>query len=253
MGKTRCNMLFLMKWKCLDAADAAEMGPNVKLHGRYHRLGNSGGWLVAEAANASDVLNWVYTWSEGACDIDVTPVTDDDTTREVILKKEPEWKADYYRSMPEPLEGESMFAAEYSFYPGCKVDGQQAFANLTKEADTGDSGACTPFGRWHDLGRGTGLVIASAKSEKDLHLWANNWAALCEVQWHAVVTDKGARAIISGKPQFAAKLKATQEKMGLLAGPGSLVVAKFTVKEGKMQDWIDWTKTEQGLNVTRNF
>merc|ERR1711869_70842 len=78
--KTRCNMLFLMKWKCLDAArvdaftlfgsmdeaaDAAEMGPNVKLHGRYHRLGNSGGWLVAEAANASDVLNWVYNWSEG--------------------------------------------------------------------------------------------------------------------------------------------------------------------------------------------
>ena len=30
------------------------------------------------------------------------------------------------------------------------------------------------------------------------------------------------------------------------AGPGSLVVAKFTLKQGKMQDWIDWTKTEQG-------
>merc|ERR1711924_38950 len=56
--------------------------------------------MGAEAANASDVLNWVYNWSEGSCDIDVTPVTDDDTTREVILKKEPEWKADYYRSMP---------------------------------------------------------------------------------------------------------------------------------------------------------
>merc|ERR1711977_388601 len=37
------------------------------------------------------------------------------------------------------------------------------------------------------------------------------------------------------------------------AGPGSLVVAKFTLKEGKMQDWIDWTKTEQGLNITRNL
>jgi hypothetical protein len=224
------NKLFLCTWKVLDTArvdtltmfgsmdeeaDAQDMGQNVKLHGRFHRLGMASGYVVTEAATVSDVYNWIYNWSEGACDCEITPVCDDDTAREVILKKEPEWKADYYRTMPEPLDGESMWAAEYSCYPGCKVELHQTLASLTKEADTGDSGACTPLGRWHDLGRGTGLVIASAKSEKDLYAWANNWAALCEVRFYAVLTDRQCRAIISGKPQFAAKLQAVQEKLGI--------------------------------------
>jgi len=221
--------LFFGKWKILDMArvdcltmfgamnedaDAQDRGPNVTMHFRGSNMGNATGFFVAEAPLITDLYNFVFNWSEGACDCEITPICDDDTAREIILKKEPDWKTDYYVQMPEPNEGESMWVAEYQFCPGCKIEGHQALANLTKEADTADSGDCTPFGRWHDLGRGSGVVVASAKCEKDLYKWAYNWAPLCDVKFTPVTTDKQSRAIISGKDGFEAKLEATMKKMG---------------------------------------
>ena len=84
---------------------------------------------------------------------------------------------------------------------------------MTEEQDKGDSGNCRPLGRWHNLGQGTGMAVAAAKSEGDIYKWAFNWTEICDCQIVPVLTDSQARTIISGKPDFETKLKAVQESL----------------------------------------
>ena len=102
----------------------------------------------------------------------------------------------------------------YKFHQDKKKTGYNLFANLTEEQDKNDSGNCRPLGRWHNLGEGTGMAIAAAKSEEDIYKWAFNWTEICDCKIVPVLTDAQSRKIISEKPDFETKLKAVREALG---------------------------------------
>lgn len=220
--------LFAGTWKILDAArvpcmtyfasmtpadDAAE-AKNVKLLGRWSDIGTATGVFLCEAQTADEVQDWLANWAPMAT-CTLTPICDDNTAREIILKHKPSYTVDYSHVGDEPFAGESLYYIKYKFFDGKKVEGQQTFANLTEAQDKGDSGRCRPLGRYHNLGMGMGFAIAAAKSEADLYAWANNWAGMCQVEFSTVLTDKQARKIISSKPGFAQKLATVKEQMGM--------------------------------------
>ena len=92
------------------------------------------------------------------------------------------------------------------------MEGYKAFANLSEQEDKDDAGQCRPVGRWHDIGTGSGMAVAVAKSEADIYAWAFHWTAICECEIFPVLTDKQSRKIISGKPDFEAKLPISKNK-----------------------------------------
>ena len=197
-----------------EGAMEADKGPDIKMHGRWHEIGNCAGAIIAEAPNAKTLFTWLSKWSETMCDVDVKIICDDNATRQIILKadKAP-WRANYDNIGDEPGEGESLYMASFKFYPEHKMTAYTTFANLTEEQDKADAGACRNLGRYHDLGAGSGIIIAAAKSEKDLYAWAFNWAPLCEVRIVPVLTDKDAQDITRGKPGFDKKVAALMAKI----------------------------------------
>lgn len=179
--------------------------PGVVLHGRWSDAGTASGTFICESPDYTSVADWLYNWAPMA-NITLKPICDDNTAREILLGEKSSYTVSYDNVSDEPEEGETLFLINYSFYADKKLEGQKAFASLTQEQDTADAGECRPLGRWHDLGSGSGCAIAAAKSEKDLYKWANNWAALCECKVSPVLTDTQARKIITGKPDYGAKL-----------------------------------------------
>ena len=101
----------------------------------------------------------------------------------------------------------------YKFHQKKKLDGYKIFANLTEEQDKGDAGNCRALGRWHDIGKGSGMAIAAAKSEADIYAWAFNWTSICDCDIVPVLTDKQSRVVISSKPDFSKKLEAVKVSM----------------------------------------
>jgi hypothetical protein len=216
--------LFLATWKCFnctrsdcftyfatiyDAAMEADKGPEIVIRGRWHEIGNCAGAVIAEAPNANSLYTWVFNWSETNCSVDVKAICDDNATREIVLRAgRPPWRANYDNIGDEPREGESLYMASFEFYPEHKMTAYTTFANLSEEQDKADSGACRNLGRYHDLGTGSGIIIAAAKSEKDLYAWAFNWAPVCKVKIVPVLTDKDAQALIKAKPGFDKKVAA---------------------------------------------
>ena len=94
-------MLFLISWtvasenrvKCYNAFgkmtpadDLKDTGDDIKVHGRWHHLGGSGGVCVAECDDASKLNSWMLNWSP-ICDITITPVVEDASARESIRTK----------------------------------------------------------------------------------------------------------------------------------------------------------------------
>jgi hypothetical protein len=136
----------------------------------------------------------------------VKPMCDDNVARRIILGKEPEYSVDYSHVGDEPEEGETLYHITYKFKPEKKVVGNTVFANLTREEDVGDAGNCRPLGRWHDLGTGSGMAIAAAKSEEDVYRWAFNWAEMCDCHIVPVLTDLQCRQVIRSKADFQQKL-----------------------------------------------
>ena len=94
-------MLFLVTWKMFDNTkldcyrafmgmtpkdDVADAGPNVTIVGRWHNVGSGSGVCIAETDDSAALTSWMVNWA-GLCDIDLTPVTDDETTRAVLRSK----------------------------------------------------------------------------------------------------------------------------------------------------------------------
>ena len=218
--------LFYGTWKIMDTArvpcmtyfasmtpeDDEKESPGVELLGRWSVMSNASGGFVCRADKHTDVESWLYNWVPMA-DINITPICDDNVARRVILGKEPDFLVDYSHVNDEPEEGETLDMINYKFHSDKKKTGYNLFANLTEEQDKGDSGNCRPLGRWHNLGEGTGMAVAAAKSEGDIYKWAFNWTEICDCSIVPVLTDSQARKIISGKPDFETKLKAVQESM----------------------------------------
>ena len=66
--------------------DAADLGPDITLVGRWHDLASGRGAAIIECDSAEAVSSWVYNWSE-VISSTVTPVLDDDGARAVIKAK----------------------------------------------------------------------------------------------------------------------------------------------------------------------
>lgn len=210
-------MLFLINWKLLPGRrsatstlygsmnkedDAKDMGDGVEQLGRWCDLGSARGWAVARAETAAHLQKWIFNWSEDACDCVLTPICDDEKTREILGADA--WKPAFEDPATEPGAGESVFVVEFAFTD--KVAGYEAFKALTPDSDKADAGACRPLGRWHNIGAGTGVVVCIADDEGAVHKWASNWAALCNCDIHPVLTDAQARGVIRSKAGYEHKL-----------------------------------------------
>ena len=194
----------------MSTADDKRESAGVEMIGRWSDIGTASGHVICRAESYESVVSWLYNWVPMAT-CAVKPICDDNVAREILLKARPPYQVSYHSVGDETEPGETMYAINYSFYEGKRVEGAQAFANLTQEQDQGDSGNCRPLGRWHDLGNGTGFAVACAKSEADVYRWANNWAEMCECSIVPVLTDYKARRVIQQKPDFTQKLKEVQK------------------------------------------
>ena len=219
--------LFVGTWKIMDPArvscmtyfasmtkedDLAELN-GVELLGRWSDIGTASGVCIFKADKYTDAMSWLYNWVPMAT-CSVRPVCDDNVARKIILGQEPGYLVDYSHVGDEPVENEILYHITYKFKSEKKVEGNKLFANLTQEQDKGDSGNCRPLGRWHELGTGSGLAIAAAKSEEDIYKWAFNWAEMCDCQIVPVLTDAQARSVIKNKDGFQEKLEEVKATMG---------------------------------------
>ena len=219
--------LFVGTWKIMDTArvpcmtyfasmtkedDLAELN-GVELLGRWSDVGNASGVCIFKADKYSDAMSWLYNWVPMAT-CSVKPVCDDNVARRIILGKEPEYHVDYSHVGDEPVENEVLYYITYKFHKDKKVEGNKLFASLTQEQDNADSGNCRPLGRWHDLGNGSGLAVAAAKSEEDVYKWAFNWTEMCDCSVVPVLTDAQTRSVIKNKTGFEQKLEAVKASMG---------------------------------------
>lgn len=227
--------LFYGTWKIMDSERVpcmtyfASMNPEddikesqgVEILGRWSVMGNASGAFICRSKKHTDVEKWLYNWVPMA-DINIKPICDDNTARRIVLGKEPSFSVDYSHVKDEPLEGETLYMINYRFHQDKKKTGYELFSKLTEEQDKGDAGKCRSLGRWHDLGEGSGMAIAAAKSEEDLYKWAFNWTEICDCKVVPVLTDAQARKIISEKPDFEDKLKAvkqaTQPRVNTMCG-----------------------------------
>lgn len=192
--------------------DLRDMGPDIQLVGRWSTVGESSGFCICKATSAKAMNSWLLNWSSMAT-IECYPVVDDNMARKIILKEEPSFTVDYSNAGSEAKEGESLFFVEYKFQNGKRQEGYTAFSKMSEADDKQDAGSNTCFGRWHNLGTGSGVAICSSKSEEDLYSWAFNWTSMCDCVIRPVVTDKECRDNIKSKPDFASKYAALMEKM----------------------------------------
>ena len=183
--------------------DLADMGEDVTMVGRWATVGESSGFCIAEAKTTKSLHNWLSNWAPMAT-MEVFPVVDDNQAREIVLGGQPSYTVDYSNAGSEAKVGESLYLIEYKFLPDARAEGYQLFANMTKEEDAQDSGENTCYGRWHNMGLGTGVAVCSSKSEFDLYKWAFNWNTLCDCSVTPVVSDTDCRENIKSKPWFAA-------------------------------------------------
>lgn len=218
--------LFVGTWKIMDTArvpcmtyfasmtrddDLAEL-KGVELLGRWSDIGTASGVCLFKAEKYTDAVSWLYNWVPMAT-CTVKPIVDDNTARKIILGQEPEYQVDYSHVNDEPVEDEVLYYIQYQFKQDKKVEGNKLFASLTQEQDEGDSGNCRPLGRWHDLGNGSGLAIAAARSEEDVFKWAFNWAEMCDCKIVPVLTDAQARSVIRNSDRFEQQLDAVKAQM----------------------------------------
>ena len=217
-------MLYLLKFRILEssrsdcmtffggmtAEDDRRDAGDVEIVGRWSTVGESSGYCVCRAGSAAALHAWMLNWSTMAT-IECWPVVDDNQARRILLSHaarkpcELPSPVDYSRAGHEAKPGESLFFIEYAFLPGKREEGSALFANLGEDEDVEDTGKNTCYGRWHNLGLGTGVAICSSASEEDLHAWATRWMALCECAIRPVVTDAQCRANLRAKPDFAEK------------------------------------------------
>lgn len=199
--------------------DNKELG-EVKLLGRWACVGEARGFCIAEAESVVQMQKWLNNWVSMA-DIKVVPCLDDNQHRELILTEKPSYSVSYDKVNNPPKEGESLYFIKYQFKEGKKDDGFKAFASLSQEDDTNDSGKCTSFGRWHVPSKGCGYAIASCPSAFDGYKWAYNWNSMCDCELHPVTQDNETREIIKSGFGYDAKYKNLMQQMDKLSGKSS--------------------------------
>ena len=66
--------------------DTNDAGKDVKIIGRWHKVGGGGGTCICETDNIEALNSWMLNWA-GMCDISVNVVIDDASSRKVIKTK----------------------------------------------------------------------------------------------------------------------------------------------------------------------
>lgn len=211
--------LFYLKYKILDSHrsdcmtlfggmteedDKKDVGTSIQIVGRWSTVGESAGYCICKAESVNDLNAWLLNWSTMAT-IEVFPVVDDNQARTIVLGKLPIYEVDYSNAGASPLEGQDLFFIHYSFFDDKKTEGMQRFAEMSEEEDVADAGKNTCFGRWHNLGTGTGVVVCSSPSAMEVNKWAYNWNSFCTCVIRPVVKDDVLRRNITSKPDFAQK------------------------------------------------
>jgi hypothetical protein len=192
--------------------DVKDMGKDIQLLGRWSTVGESSGFCICQAKNAKVLNSWLLNWSTMAT-IECFPVVDDNAARKIILGNEPSFMFDYTNVGNEAKSDESLYFIEYKFHPEKRQQGFEAFSQMTQEQDVCDAGSNTCYGRWHNLGTGSGVAICSSKSEVDLYTWAFHWTSMCDCVVRPVVSDKDCRDNIKSKPDFQVKYQGLMDKM----------------------------------------
>ena len=221
--------LFYLKYTLLDAHrdtcmilfggmsaedDAADVGPDVTILGRWATVGECSGYMICTATDADALNLWLVKWSTMAT-ITVTPILDDNQARRIVLKATPPYVTSYDSIDADAREGECLYAIEYTFHPGKKMEGYGILSRMTED----DAGPNTCYGRWHNLGSGTGFAVCSSKSELDVYTWAYAWGDLCDCVIRPVVKDEACRhAIVSTQPNFWSRHRALLRSLGRAQG-----------------------------------
>lgn len=211
--------LFLGTWQIMDSEripcmtyfgsmtkkDDENESEGVEIIGRWGDLGCAKGAMICRAKSYEKVANWIYNWVPMA-NCKIKPICDDNTAREIILGRKPDYQVNYSYVNDEPTDGEILYMINYKFHLNKKMEGYNAFALLSEEEDKKDAGNCRCLGRWHDIGTGSGMAIAIAKNEGDIYSWAYHWTGMCECEITPVLTDNQSRKIIKSKPDYQKKL-----------------------------------------------
>jgi hypothetical protein len=198
-----------------EEALAADIGPDVKLLGRWHNPADGSGFFVCEAKSVTALHQWMWKSSEDRLTIKVAPVLNDDMCREVVLGTKPALSMSLDSLYDDPRDGESIYICHYKFHPEHKLQIYETFAGMTEEDETKDRGKCRYLGRFHNMSEGTGFtVVAATTNEIDLYKWAHHWAGSVDLTFVPVVKDKTAQEeIVKKKDGYDAKLASLKEKM----------------------------------------
>lgn len=188
---------------------------DVTLLGRWSCVGEARGFCIAQAKSVASMQKWLNNWVPMA-DIKVTPCLDDNEQRRLILKQEPPFTVHYTHVGAPPKDNESLYFIKYQFKHESLLQGFEMFSSMSKEQDSGDSGKCTSYGRWHVPSLGCGYAIASSPSVFDIYKWAFNWKELCDCTITPVTHDEVTRQIIKQQPGFEIKHKAIMGQMAKL-------------------------------------
>ncbi len=69
-----------------DEDDAADLGSDVTMIGRWHDLASGAGTAIVESTSVEAVYSWVLNWAPMITST-VTPVLDDEAARRVVKEK----------------------------------------------------------------------------------------------------------------------------------------------------------------------
>ena len=88
------------------------------------------------------------------------------------------------------------FMINWKFHPGKLHEGLAVFSKMTPEQDAADRGdRIKMIGRWHDVGRGRGVVICESDDAEAVSAWALNWNAIMDCDTAIVLDDAETRAL----------------------------------------------------------
>ena len=199
--------------------DIKELG-DVKLLGRWSKVGEAKGYCIVESEYVFNVQQWLNSWIPMA-NINVTPCLDDNEHRELIIGSKSDYVVKYDLVDKGPLEKESLYAIKYKFKEGKKEDGFIQFSGMTEEEDKADAGKCTNYGRWHNPNDGSGFAIASSPDAISLFKWARNWKDFCDVEIYPVTEDFSTRLIIQNSYGFYTKYSNVMTEIAKLEQPNN--------------------------------
>ena len=95
------------------------------------------------------------------------------------------------------------FMLTWRLHPDKRHDALKGFSQMDETADQADMGSTIKLiGRWHDLGKSTGVAIFEADDAVAMANWALNWNSILDItDITPVLDDQEARAL--GRQRFA--------------------------------------------------